>query len=57
MKPSTLSAAIAVPHNLTSHNKYRTDYFILYGAPDATGVSPNYTLGTVVDTFPTHISK
>ena len=57
MKLSTISAALSIPITYACA-QHLTDYtFVLFGAQDSTGATPNYTAGIVVGSFPVPISK
>ena len=57
MKFSTISTAIMAPITFAYAQHLTVENFVLYGAPDSTGATPNYTAGIVVGSFPVAISK
>lgn len=56
MKFSTISAALSVPITF-AYAQHLTNYeFVLFGAQDSTGATPNYTQGFTVGSVPVKIS-
>ena len=57
MKLSTIAAALTVLITSAYAAEEIIETFVLFGAQDATGKTPNYTQSIVVGSVPVHISK
>ena len=57
MKLSTIAAALSVSISYASAQQLTNYEFVLFGAQDSTGATPNYTAAITVGSVPVKISK